>query len=163
MVNKMQNEQFTDSGFLEQVKQGDRKAIQAFCADLAQRLRTDGIHDQDVTYVLSDILEKIGQGISPDSAFRWKQSSKGRRDTNDSVRDFLIRKSVQERMLSGQTFTAACLAVSSEAEGHKGEFHLGAKSIQNICKGITRNTDIQFPDNPFPIGNLMINRSQEIK
>ena len=158
----MRDEQFTDGSFLKKVTEGNREAIQKFCADLAKRLKSDGIHDVDAAIVLSGILEKISQGVSPDAAFGWKQISKGRRRENNELRDYLIKIAVSERMRSGQSHPDACRAVSSAAEDG-GEFYLGFKMIEDICKGITKETEIPFPDDAFPVGNLKVHRPTKIK
>lgn len=155
-------EEFTDGGIISLAQSGNKQAIQVLYADLAVRLKSGGIRDNDIVSMLTTIFESIGNGKSPNEAFGWKQTTRGRPKENHELRDFLIKMAVLELLKKGQSNSSACFAVSSDSK-NSNAFPLGQKSIEDICEGLTKNSSIALPDQTFQIRRLKRRPGQEIK
>lgn len=97
---------------------------------------------------LNNVLKKISEGQSPDTAFGWKQARKGRRNQNSAYQKWDIKLTVQEQMKLGKSWRAACAAVSSDRDG---EFLLSQKAIEKICEGLTADEKLGEPEDIFPL------------
>ena len=144
----MKQFQFTDGNLLQKFKNGDRVTISAVCLASAQRIKSGGLVDEEVISLLADALERIGNGEEPNKAFGWDQPRKGRLKETHTLRDWEIKKSVQERMIAtGESLRAACAAVC----GTSGKFNLGHKTIESVCNNLTADTPLPMPDDIFPL------------
>jgi hypothetical protein len=167
-------DQFTDSGLIEQARLGNLEAIQEVCNIAFKNYSETGrLTDKCVISFLMDALNKIANGDSPNEAFGWNQR-KGRRNQEHNLqfRDWNIRMLVRDYMREGLTRSRAIdlylkrcdltnYALMEEEGLTKVEadsyikfykkFQLGRKSIEKICKGLSSDTDLPFPENPFPI------------
>jgi hypothetical protein len=103
---------------------------------LEVRRRANVGHDDCFDYVVGALKAIVG-GMSPNEAFAWSQSDRGRSEGNFALRNWDIQCTVHERMRKGETKEAACLSVSSDCDG---EFLLGFESIKKICMGIKEDT-----------------------
>ncbi|NYT58230.1 hypothetical protein H0A65_04750 [Alcaligenaceae bacterium] len=145
------SEFFIDGDMLQP---GDQEAVRQSCGIAAERLgeiakEAKVGHDDILDHVLS-ALRRIADGESPNEAFGWAQDSRGRRPGNHALRNFVVRQTVQTRMRNiGEARTKACFSVSSESE--EGVFLLGFELIKSICKGLTKDSKIPFPENIYPI------------
>lgn len=150
-------ENFVDAGLLGHVSSGNREAIRAMCKLAAEhvaemRARCGPGHDDLTPFVLS-ALNAIAAGTSPDAAFGWKQKKRGRQHQNHSLRDWMIRTEVLERMkVSDQSLTIACESISAGTHDEDIGHGLSETKIRNICKGMTKKSVSEPPpSDPFPI------------
>lgn len=137
-----------DGNLIEQFRAGNRSAIKAVSSVLARHLEHD---PSDAITALAEVLERIGKGEDPNSAFGWtKHGKNGRRsDVNNALRDFEVRTEVQSLMREGSSLTAACAAVSTERNGI---FLLSNKTVEAICKGLSKDTELsEIPNDAFPL------------
>ena len=145
----MPSELFVDGSLLDR---GNREAVKQM-ADLAShRLveirRAAEVRHDDALDWLEGALAAIAAGEDPNQAFGWSQDRRGTPAGNHSLRDWDIRTTVRDRMrATDESKTVACENVSSECGG---EFLLKAERIKEICRGITKDSDIPYPENPFP-------------
>lgn len=142
------NEHWTDGHLLDEFRLGNRAAIKEVCTIAATWLNHGAPADPELTFLLGEVLALIGDGADPNSAFGWRDDIKGRKRENLVFRDWEVKKSVQLLMLGGLSWTAACHAVSSDS---RGEFLLGKKAIERICKKLKKNTPLPMPDEIFPL------------
>lgn len=141
---------YIDGNLLVKARGGDRESIMELCNYLADCQKTGIVPDAGATELLCDILERIGDGQAPDVAFGWKQGRKGRRNQNSAYQQWDIRLTVQERMRDGESWRAACFAVSSDADG---EFLLSQKTVEQVCAGLMVDTELPIPEDIFPLGS----------
>jgi hypothetical protein len=142
------NKQWIDGHLLDEFRLGNRAAIKEVCSIAATWLNEGTLSNPDLILLLGEALASIGGGADPNSAFGWSGEKNGRRRENLVLRDWEVKKSVQLFMLSGLTWTAACHAVSSDSGG---EFLLGKKTIEHICKKLEKDTPLPIPDEIFPL------------
>lgn len=143
------NEFLVDGALLES---GNPNKVKAFARIAANRLavlrsRASVGHDDALDH-LENALRRIEKGEPPNDAFGWS-SSKGRPAANFALRNWEIRRLVQDRMKShDESLTAACGAVSDEAGG---EVLLGYDAIREICRGLKRDVEEEMPNDIYPI------------
>ena len=138
-----------DGSLLDKARKGDRESIMALCEYLASCQKDGNVPDAEAASFLCEVLEKIGNGEAPDAAFGWKQTSKGRRRQNSAYQQWDIKMSVQELMSHGISWRRACEEVSSDKNG---EFLRSKKTIENVCAGLTVDTELSLPDDLYPMG-----------
>lgn len=155
-------EHFTDGGLLGRFKDGDRPAISSVCEIAGKLLGKHGaFHDRDLSALFAEVIARIGDGQSPDEAFGWKQPRKGPQERNTVFRDYEVRATVQDLLKEGDSLNAACKKVSIEEQG---PFLLGYKTIYEICKGLTADTELTFHDDIFGVDlSAHINKIQHRK
>ncbi len=139
---------FVDGGLVDQASAGNRESLQALCRFLAEGLRAGDKIDPYSLAFLADALARIGAGESPDSAFGFGQARRGRRPGNHALRDWCLRKSVQDRLRAGESLADACF---SESVGGGGEFDLSPEHVARICRGLTAGADLPLPESVFPV------------
>ena len=145
-------EQYTDGHLLSEFSKGSRLAIQKICKNSADRLARGDLTDADILHLLRLALAKIGDGESPNDAFGWTQTTRGNMPDNLVFRDWNVRLVVRELLREGMKLTEACGLVSSEQKGEKRlGYVLGFTTIAGICRGLTRETQIDTPESIFPI------------
>lgn len=156
-------ENYVDGGLLRKADEGDRSAITTMCelaVEHLQRLAAAAVcGSDDVTPWVIAALEAIGRGQEPNHAFRWNQSKRGRPKVGHEFRDWIVRREVREKLRQlnqdcpdGRHFSAACAAIASELGG---EIHLSDKRIEQICKGLTVDTELPPPEDIFPIEQVL--------
>lgn len=104
-------------------------------------------NDADLYAYICIVLEALVDRRSPDEAFKWKQSRKGRRVANVNVfRDWDIQMTVRDLMIEGYIFSKACEIVDKASP-----YPIGYDSILKIANGVTENSDLPLPDGIFPL------------
>lgn len=144
--------QATDGHLLDEFAKGNRNAIIAVCRESAHRLKACGcLTDEAVVDLLQQVLERIGEGQSPDQAFGWKQQRRGHMHQNNVLRDWDVRSTVLELMCEGKTRNQAISQVCSE---NNGDFLLGFKVIEKICSRLSIADQLQIPQDIFPLPEI---------
>jgi len=146
-------EHFTDAGMSEKFCEGDLESIREISKIAGNLLLKHGeFREKYLIDLFSEILLRIGNGESPNDAFGWTQGRKGRRVKHTEFRDWDVKMTVRELLRSGFSLPNACDKVCSE---NNGDFTLSRKTIENICKGLSKDTEIAsfLEENIFPIDN----------
>ena len=124
-----------------------RQIVEFLFRSLTETRQAANLQHDDALDWLAGALQAIVDGEQPNQAFGWEQGRSGHPDRNNEFRNWDIKTTVRDRMRDkGESNTAACTSVSSELNG---EFLLGSASIKGICRGITKDSKIPFPENPF--------------
>jgi len=147
-----------DGNLLSKAREGDRESIRALCEYLAICHKAGTFPDAAATSFLYEVLDKIRDGLAPDAAFGWKQNRKGRRKQNSVFLHWTIKLSGQQMMASGESWRAACLAVSSHGNS---EFPLSEKAIEQVCAGLTLDTNLDIPDDIYPLPEAVTKRTRK--
>jgi len=139
--------QYIDGDMLERFNNGDRDAIRAVCATVAQRLSGPGLHDPELIAVLIEIFDFIGKGGEPNLAFEWGKEDRHRPPEDLEYRDWYLKITIQDLMISDNiSFTAACNRVADA-----GTFGLKKSQIFELCKGLKIDTPLPEPAIKFPM------------
>lgn len=122
--------------------------IATLCIESLTRLRP--LDEMSPPGYLHQALRKIANGIQPNQAFAWNNTTKrGNHDDNNALRNWQIKLTVQAYMKEGKLLRSASIAASDD-------YSLAWGTIQRICKGVTTESIIDCPTDIFPMGNQRI-------
>lgn len=134
--------------------------------------------DADTEFVAT-ALRRIGGGMEPNDAFGWVRRGEAFRPKEDnSLRNYNIKKSVQDKLCEQleqssapkkgrgrkpsplRTAVRAVIAdgwrstyipMNGEIKDSVNKYDISERQMMNICKGLTKDAELPFPENLFPI------------
>ncbi|CAM5319483.1 hypothetical protein [Eoetvoesiella caeni] len=129
---------------------GNHKAVQEICRLAAEQYRALALAAKmeldDIGTYLTTALDAVSDGEKPNVAFQWSRppGKRGRPNENNAHRDWCICLSVRELMCRGESWSAACEAMSKK-------YPLHTKSIQTIAKGVNPRSILDLPEDIYPL------------
>lgn len=153
----MSKELWISGELFERADRGDVESVKELCGLASRELMQGGsIPNLHLVEFVASCLEQIADGISPQQAFFSKPANRPK--ANNVLRDWEVKRIVQDLMQDGKSWTSACRLAAHEGGG---EIGLSAKTIEGICKGLEADTHLPFPDDIFPLGKRVISRSKK--
>lgn len=126
-----------------------RVVIDATTASLSCIKQRCRLTPHNLPNYLFEVLSRIARGSAPNKAMNWETRQRGTSIKNTTVRDWLIRKMVQDNLSAGMSREEATGTISADAHG---EIELGEERIKQIANGIAADSVIDFPSTDvFPM------------
>lgn len=126
-----------------------RAVINATTASLSSIKQRCRLTPHTLPNYLFEVLSRIARGSAPNKAMNWETRQRGTSIKNTTVRDWLIRKMVQDNLSAGMSREEATGTIAVDVHG---EIELGEDRVKQIANGITAGSVIDFPSTDvFPM------------